>query len=239
MSDLRLLPRTEGSVQPVAEERRRAPRYPSDLEITCQAIAARDGMSWPARVKDISKLGIGLLVGRRFERGTLLSMDLENREQGISRTVMARVIYATLCDDGRWQLGCVLSRELADEDLLHFSIQRVEPSEPDVRAWVRFSCDLPIICRSQAGPGSSPCRGRIVNVSPGGVGIVVPRDPAVGTPLSIEVTDVPKSRRCTISVRVAQPPRPEKGAWFLGCELTRPFTDEELRNLVGDDAEPE
>jgi hypothetical protein len=214
-------------------ERRRVPRYPSDLETTCKPLVSRDGSSWLAQIRDISTLGIGLVLQRRFERGTLLVMDLENPARNISRNVVARVVHTTALPLGQWLLGCVFTKELDADDLQFFSAESVLPSDPeDSRAWVRFSCDVSVICRQVSRGPARPLPGKIVNIAPGGAGLVLSRSVNVGTLLNVELTARPGQTRRTYLVRVVKPARQDGANWFLGCEFTNPFSDEELRTLL-------
>jgi hypothetical protein len=49
----------------------------------------------PAKVRNISMDGIGLLMVRRVEPGTLLAVSLTNRARGFAKTVLVRVVHAT------------------------------------------------------------------------------------------------------------------------------------------------
>jgi hypothetical protein len=93
-------------------------------------------------VRDISKKGIGLLLPRRFERGTGLAIELPDGNAGNTRTVFARVINVRPYS-GQWILGCAFASEIAEE-----SLGRVvspappetpqETTVPEVRLWTRF-----------------------------------------------------------------------------------------------------
>jgi hypothetical protein len=53
-------------------------RFQCSLQTSCQPIAARGDhdVTWSARVRDISVGGIGLVLGRRFEPGAGLAVDI-------------------------------------------------------------------------------------------------------------------------------------------------------------------
>jgi PilZ domain len=214
-------------------ERRRASRHSSDMETTCQPVGSRDSATWDGWCRDISTSGIGLILSRRFEPGTLLAIDVENPAQGVSYNVLARVIHATAQEDGTWRLGCAFARELAEEDLQPFCAGRMATDAADVRAWVRFSCDVPMICRRAARNSSAEWKGKIVDVAPGGIGIVIPLPLETGTALTIELALGQDESPRTFLVRVAQTPRQTGTDWLLGCEFTRSFTDVELTQLLG------
>lgn len=102
-----------------ARERRSAERQPCGLETSCGR--ATDGENtWDARVIDISRTGVGLLLGRRFEPGTLLTFRLEGRTEGQSYNAIARVVHATRQVEGGWLLGCVLLDPLDESQLRAF-----------------------------------------------------------------------------------------------------------------------
>jgi PilZ domain len=105
--------------KPARPERRTSERQPCALETSC--LRAADGQgAWDARVIDISSTGVGLLMGRRFEPGTLLSFRLEGRSEGQSYNALARVIHATRQAGGGWLLGCALLDELDASQLRAF-----------------------------------------------------------------------------------------------------------------------
>jgi hypothetical protein len=97
--------------KPASADRRASERQQCALETSC--LRPTDGEhAWDARVIDISATGVGLLLARRFEPGTLLSFRLEGRSEGQSYNALARVVHARRQADGRWLLGCALLDEL-------------------------------------------------------------------------------------------------------------------------------
>jgi hypothetical protein len=60
----------------VASERRTATRFGSNREATCSPLAEGHTVL-PVRVRDVSANGIGLLSARRFERGTILLLQVQ------------------------------------------------------------------------------------------------------------------------------------------------------------------
>ena len=127
-----------------SSECRVSERFPSEKSTQLQPVAARADSDpvWPARVRDISKKGIGLLLPRRFERGTGLAIELPDGNDGNMRTVFAKVINVRP-HSGQWILGCAFVSELTDESLgLVLTPPLPEtPAEtmvPEVRLWTRF-----------------------------------------------------------------------------------------------------
>jgi hypothetical protein len=81
-------------------------------------LTTQDGeCGWPAKVRDLSAGGIGLSVGRRFEPGTVLLVELIASDEESALPVPVRVVHATPEGGDRWILGCAFRRTLDDEKL--------------------------------------------------------------------------------------------------------------------------
>jgi len=68
-------------------------------------------------VRNISCEGIGLLLGRRFEPGALLSIELTESTGDRQRLLLARVAHATQQADGKWLVGCTLVNPVTEEEI--------------------------------------------------------------------------------------------------------------------------
>jgi hypothetical protein len=225
-------PSAELPEEQLVTERRRAPRFPSDLQTSCRPLTTRDGTSWPARVRDISRGGVALILRRRFEPGAVLTMELEDPAGAVSRSVFARVIHVRPDEAGTWMLGCAFTGELSDDELRAFRAERSRPEADDGRAWVRFDCDVATTCRDAADRRARPVAVRIVNIAPGGIGLLTATPYEKGTLLSLQLPAAPGSDARTALVRVAQPARPVDGQWLLGCEFADRLGDDDLRGLL-------
>jgi hypothetical protein len=49
----------------------------------------------PAKIKNVSMDGIGLVLSRRLEPGALLAVSLSNAARNIARTMLVRVVHVT------------------------------------------------------------------------------------------------------------------------------------------------
>jgi hypothetical protein len=96
-------------------ERRASVRYPCGLASSCHTITSRREDAWTATVKDISRTGIGLLLGRRFEPGMILAVELP--VEGVPQLLLARVMHARSEGEGVWLIGCELVNPLAEDEL--------------------------------------------------------------------------------------------------------------------------
>jgi hypothetical protein len=99
-------------------ERRVAVRYPSTApNRDCEVETAEQEERWPAVIRDISQTGMGLFVGRPFDPGTLLEVELEKTRRRRRRMVLAMRVVHLRRQDGGWLLGCVLETELTEAQL--------------------------------------------------------------------------------------------------------------------------
>jgi hypothetical protein len=104
-------------------ERRASVRYPCSEDSfgpdnSCRPITAMRKESWLAAVRDLSTGGVGIVVNRRFEPGTLLSVELQDAEKTSARTLLVRVVRLTQEDKDHWLLGCAFTTKLSEADLL-------------------------------------------------------------------------------------------------------------------------
>ncbi len=99
-------------------ERRATVRYGCDLDSRCRRITTGEKDFWLARILNISAAGIGLLVSRRFELGTLLAVTLQGNDETSLHTVMARVANVRSEAANRWILGCAFTTRLSEEEIL-------------------------------------------------------------------------------------------------------------------------
>ena len=98
-------------------ERRASVRLKSNAKGHCQSLSLQREMSWEAVVRDISSSGIGLLLPRRFEAGTLLTIELTETAEGKKHLLIARVVHATPQPEGNWLVGCTLASSLAEDEV--------------------------------------------------------------------------------------------------------------------------
>jgi len=115
-------PLPDGSVSPVpapALNCRVWERQACDLEAACRPLAGRSSQNplWSAVVRDLSPGGIGLIVERRFERGTSLTVEVPETGTRPAVTLFGRVAHVTALPDNRWLIGCAFALQLDTEKL--------------------------------------------------------------------------------------------------------------------------
>ena len=80
---------------PAPDERRASERFQVTADTTCTFVSPVVEDFGPARIKNISMEGIGLLMTRRVEVGALVAVTLTNPAKGFVKTVLVRVAHAT------------------------------------------------------------------------------------------------------------------------------------------------
>ncbi|HEX5271162.1 MAG TPA: PilZ domain-containing protein [Gemmataceae bacterium] len=105
---------------PGPRERRATVRYPSSLLGSCRTLHARENDLWTARVRDISTVGIGIVLRRRFEPGTVLAVEPLGPHEQTPSCLMVQVVHATAQPGGHWLLGCRFIGEISDDDVQSF-----------------------------------------------------------------------------------------------------------------------
>lgn len=99
-------------------ERRAWVRYPCNLDTLYQpGEGLLEHRWWFAKVRDISTKGIGLILRRRFEPGTLLAIALHTSNENLSRTLGIRVVHVSPHPGGGWTIGCTFNADLTDDEL--------------------------------------------------------------------------------------------------------------------------
>jgi PilZ domain len=107
-----------GAQQLPIGERRSSQRLPHQRKALCQAQASDKNDPWLLGTsQDISLAGVGLILHRRFDPGTLVTIELERPKRDSWESLPARVIHATSQPDGNWKLGCALVTALSEEEL--------------------------------------------------------------------------------------------------------------------------
>lgn len=76
-------------------DQRAAERFPVNPGTSCAFAHPVVEAAGPVQVRDVSMDGVGLLMTRRVEVGSLLAVGLANPAKGFAKTVLVRVAHAT------------------------------------------------------------------------------------------------------------------------------------------------
>jgi PilZ domain len=193
-------------------------RFPCDSRATYRPAPAGEVGEWHAQVTNVSPSGIGLLVSREFQPGTMLNIALPIQSDECFRTVLACVIHVTPQENEKWALGCSFPTELSGEDLQAFGGDRVKSNIEDCRTWVRFPCHVKMSYYSiDVEVEESRWPAKVLNISANGVALVVSKPVEPGALLTVElprsVDHVPRALlTCVVYVKELG-----TGEWILGC----------------------
>ena len=80
---------------PEPPDRRAEERFPVNADTACTFLSPVVENFGAIRVQNVSMHGVGLLLSRRVEPGTMLAVTLTNSARGFTKTVLVRVIHAT------------------------------------------------------------------------------------------------------------------------------------------------
>jgi serine/threonine protein kinase len=203
-------------------ERRTAIRHSCGVTSSCRPITSGVEISWPVQVTDVSRNGIGMCVERRFELNALLEIDLQSVVPHLDRTLLATVRNVRHHDDGDWVVGCSFARPLDDEELWAFRAAQIRAPREECRAWYR---------RPPAELDTQPVQ--ILNISPAGIALVVPRPMEAGVSLQLELQPMPEAPPLMKQVHVIHVTARAEGDWLVGCAFLGELGEEEMFNLTG------
>lgn len=102
---------------PPGSERRALVRQRSRQTLCLSEAETKEEILWVARIQDICREGVWLLLMRRFETGTLLRLEVPGKSAEKPLLVQARVIHVVPYPNGSFGLGCAFLRELNEEEL--------------------------------------------------------------------------------------------------------------------------
>ena len=97
------------------QERRVAVRVASSQEASCHfATLEKMACRW-GKVRDLSKIGISLVLEEHFEPGQALIIELPSKTP-VGSAVSARVVYVLNQNNGSWLVGCSFAKPLGDQE---------------------------------------------------------------------------------------------------------------------------
>ena len=105
----------------------------------------------------------------------------------------------------------------------------------ECRVFERYTCELPAQCQPAGGAGPKEARwsATILDISRGGVRVILPRRFEPGATLAIQLSaDGGRQSQMALARVIHVLPRHVDGSWILGCEFHHPLTTEELEALV-------
>jgi serine/threonine protein kinase len=105
------------------KERRRSVRHDCTLSTVCELLTSIHSDTsiemdrWTGKVVNLSAEGVGLLLSRRFEQGTLATVVLESPDRSFQIQRDIRVVRAAHSREREWYMGAVFVMHLETEEL--------------------------------------------------------------------------------------------------------------------------
>ncbi len=222
-----------GAGQVAEEDRRLRARHPVSIETKVTPAAADEAeSSLSARILDVSSGGVKLVVGRAFEQGDLLTLELPAPAGEPAVSVLACVVHARPERDAEWVLSCRFSAELNDADLTAFGATRAKPAESDGRNWSRFPCEVKAVYQIIPDEDDVRREAKVLNISAGGVAMLVEHDVRAGALLSAELHAPDGQAVVTILACVVHVVVQSEHERVLGCNFIQALGENELKALT-------
>jgi hypothetical protein len=219
------------SAAPVTEERRVWVRHACALATSVTSTSDPEPAPIAARVRNVSRGGIMLIVASQIEAGDLIRIDLPADAEGGESAVLACVVRVNSAENGQWALNCTFSADLSEADWQLFDLEPTPP-EAERRARIRYVCKAEVIYEVVGGRldqrGSAQC----VDISTGGVGFPIAGPVALGSLLHLELRDGGGHRVAVMLASAVSTRRTPDGQYLLGCNFMGELGDAQLRNLV-------
>lgn len=219
------------TAEKTAEERRIWLRHAASISIRCGEAGSEEQIGVSAVLSDISRGGIQLIASRRFEPGTLLSVELPSARDEDGMAVLACVIRATPHGENEWKMGCRFSSELDDGQLNALGASRTRPAESDPRSWERFPCNTKAFYQRVNDPVGPHHPARVLNIASGGMALMVQEPVDVGDLLSTDLHNAHGQPIMTILACVVHSQNVPEGQ-ILGCHFIRELSDADIKALV-------
>lgn len=212
------------------EDRRHWARIVVDLPTTVQATDAQSERA-AGTIRNISRGGASLLVDAPFRPGQMIGLELPTVDAPDElHQLLACVVRGPAQVDGRFEIGCVFSRELTDEDLVQFGAWRRKHAPEDLRTWMRFECDVKATFQRVGPFHTDAYASKVVNVSASGIGLEVGSPIEIGALLNVRVIGK-RNQETTLLACVVHSANVD-GAWRLGCNFIRELSETDFQQIL-------
>jgi hypothetical protein len=211
------------------KERRAWDRFPSDAKVTIQA--SEGGTAQAARVGDVSRGGIKLLVRMVYAVGDMIRINLPDDLPDAAHSILACVVQVRIETPGTWALGCIFCEELTEQELSTFGASRVKAPAEDLRGYVRFPCSVKATYERAGQPAHSTTEVDVENVSATGIGLLVEKPLELGSLLNLHLRNPARKEIRTILACVVHVTSRPEGKCLLGCNFIRELNDNDLKAL--------
>jgi hypothetical protein len=214
-----------------ADERRVWVRHPSVARITVQAQADGNDGRLSARVRNVSRGGVNLIVNHPFAAGEMISVDIPGNtpEQGAS--VLACIVHVSTLPDGMYALGCAFSEMLDEEDLAGFVNRKERPSGAEKREYARHIANVSAAYQLISDPQKQSWPAQVLNLSLRGIGLQVEQAIETGALLNLNLQNTSGQAR-TILACVVHVLSRSGNERVLGCNFIHELSEADFKALL-------
>ena len=127
-----------------------------------------------------------------------------------------------------------------DDTQTHLQSPIVNVPVLERRAWVRYASSCEVACQSAGALKDAGWPGKVLDVSLGGIGLLLRHRFPPGAPLIVELKNANSRFHRTVSVRVMHSrPVIAQGdhCWLVGCAFSQSLSEKELQELLQDPTE--
>jgi len=180
-------------------------------------------------IQDLSPLGAALVFPGPISLNTVLDIDLCSGAALVAQ-VQGRVVNVFRNGDDAWVIGCAFIEELRSHALLplHEEARRSRSLEMALA----YPCPVEVVYVAGSAAVPEPTQGRVHNVSPGAIGVILPNSYPNGAVLSLSIPAATTGRDAFL-VRVVVVTEHITSGWMHGCEFATRLTDEQLAAVIG------
>lgn len=230
---LTLIRRTRGLLQilkTTGTERRAHPRHGATTETQCRALA--DDADMPARIGDVSRTGINLVVPRAVREETMIRVHLPGPSNETPTVILACVTNVREVSPEQWSLGCMFCGELTAREEAAFRGVHKSGHPAWWRPWVLYPPLGTIEYRPLPGEAGPPRSAELAELTATGVGLIAEERLEPGTALTVTLrrTD-DRPDRPTLASVVYLAGRAD-GKWALGCQFLHELAESDLKEMV-------
>jgi len=213
------------------EDRRVHPRQLSNIDTTWRLITD-SSHTFYGRIRNISRMGMNLLVYRAVRDGSMIQIDLPRPDGSPGTIVLACVVRVIPEETGNWALGCTFSIELDDEALSSFGGNRQLANTSDQRIWVRQASSGSATWIHDFEGQSVRATAEIVDISPAGVGLLSKYRVEPGDILTLELCREDRPSPLAILACASNLFQRDDGMWRVGCCFIRELSTAEFEVLM-------
>lgn len=214
------------------DERRVWVRYPTVARTTVQSVNNGNDTRLSARIRNISCGGANLFVNQAFQLGDMISIEVPGGTPESQSTVLACVVHVASEANGYWTLGCEFSESLPEEDLEAFVQSKERPNDAEKREWPRHPCDVTALCSLVSDPEKLIWPAQVLNLSPGGILLVVDRPVDAGATLDLQLTKADGTEHRSILACVIHVVTQATGERHLGCNFIHEMSQADFHALL-------